>query len=232
MTHCFTVTLMVMMIASVPVFAEDGSQPPIVKALEGQISSDALVLFDGKGLSEWQNRDGSTAGWDVVDGEIIVKKGGILTKKEFSDFQLHIEFATPENPVGEGQARGNSGVYLQGCYELQVLDSYGNETYTDGMCGAIYKQYPPLVNVSRPPGVWQTYDIVFRAGRFNKFGGIVEKAVVSVLHNDVVIQDNVTIDPTPGGVGTEAPARGPIYLQDHQHPVKYRNIWIRELTAD
>ncbi len=229
-TSFFAVLLMVLTVC-LPVFAEDGPQPPVVTALEGQIPSDAVVLFDGKNLSEWQSVDGGPAGWDVSGGAMIVKKGAVMTKKEFGDFQLHIEFATPENPVGEGQHRGNSGVYLQGCYELQVLDSYQNETYTDGMCGAIYKQYPPLVNVSRPPGVWQTYDIVFRAGRFNRFGGIVEKAVVTVLHNGVVIQDNVTIDPTPGGVKTEAPEKGPVFLQDHQHPVKYRNIWIRELDS-
>ncbi len=204
-------------------------QPRMVRAPEGQIPSDAVVLFDGTGLSEWTYTDGQPAGWIVSDGTMTVKDGSIITKKEFGDIQLHLEFATPEDATGEGQDRGNSGVYIQGAYEVQILDSYGNETYIDGMCGAVYGQYPPLVNASRPPGKWQVYDIVFHASVFDSESKVIKKATITVFHNGVLIQNHVEIKPTVYGLTeTESPL-GPIYLQDHNHPVKYRNIWVREL---
>ena len=204
-------------------------QPRMVSVPEGQIPSDAVVLFDGTDLSEWTYTDGRPAGWITSDGTMTVKDGSIITQKEFGDIQLHLEFATPEDATGEGQDRGNSGVYIQGAYEVQILDSYGNETYIDGMCGAIYGQYPPLVNASRPPGKWQVYDIVFHAPDFDSEGKVIKKADITVFHNGVLIQDHVEIKPTVYGPReTESPL-GPIYLQDHNHPVKYRNIWVREL---
>ena len=208
-------------------FSED--QPKVISALEGQIPSDAVVLFNGKDLSEWTYSDGKPAGWEVSDGAMTVKSGGIMTKKEFGDMQLHLEFATPAEAKGQGQDRGNSGVYLQGIYELQVLDSFKNITYIDGMCGAIYKQYPPLVNASRPAGAWQVYDIIFHAPRFDKSGHVVKRSTVTILHNGILIQDNVEIGITPGGVREKEGPTGPIYLQDHKHPVKFRNIWVRNL---
>jgi len=220
-------SLIVLLIPSV-VSAQD--QPPVISAPAGGVPSDAIVLFDGSGLGEWTYTDGRPAGWVVADGTMTVKDGGIVTKREFGDIQLHVEFATPENPTGEGQDRGNSGIYVHGAYEVQVLDSYGNETYADGMAGAVYEQYPPLVNPSRPPGVWQVYDIVFRAPRFDPAGKIVERPTFTVMFNGVLVQDNVVIQgPTRAAIRTTEEPTGPIFLQDHNHPVKYRNIWVREL---
>jgi hypothetical protein len=206
-------------------------EPKVVSALEGQIPSDAVILFDGKNLSEWVEAGGKPATWDISEGAFTVKKGtgGIMTKKEFGDMQLHIEFAAPYPPKGEGQDRGNSGVYLQGIYEVQVLDSFGNKTYVDGMIGAVYKQYPPLVNPSRPAGKFQTYDIIFHAPKFDEAKKVIRKARVTILLNGVLIQDNVEIGPTPGGPRNVEAPRGPIFLQDHNHPVKFRNVWVREL---
>jgi hypothetical protein len=201
-----------------------------VSVLQGEVPSDAIVLFNGKDLSEWTYTDGRQAGWIVSDGAMIVKDGGITTKREFGDIQLHIEFMTPSPAKGTGQDRGNSGVYLQGAYEVQVLDSYGNETYTNGMCGAIYEQYPPLVNVSRPAGVWQVYDIIFRAPNFGDDGALIKKATITVFHNGILIQDHVELQGTTrASIRTVEKSTGPLYLQDHNHPVKYRNIWVREL---
>jgi len=207
----------------------EDKQPVVISALEGQIPSDAVVLFDGSDLSEWTYTDGKPAEWIVSGGTMTVKGGGIMTKKEFDDMQLHIEFASPSETKGEGQDRGNSGVYLQGIYEIQVLDSYGNETYANGMCGAVYSQYVPLVNASRPPGKWQVYDIIFHAAIFDGNDKVVKKPTVTVLHNGVLIQDHVSIKSTPGGPRDTEQPTGPIFLQDHNHPVQYRNIWVREL---
>jgi len=205
-------------------------QPRVISALEGKVPSDAVVLFDGTGLSEWTYADGSPAGWIVSGGMMTVKGGGIVTKREFGDIQLHVEFATPPEARGEGQDRGNSGVYLHGAYEVQVLDSYENETYIDGMAGAVYEEYPPLVNASRPPGVWQVYDIIFRAPGFDNKGAVTKRPTVTVFHNGVLVQDNVEIHgPTRASLRTTEHPTGPVYLQDHNHPVRYRNIWVREL---
>jgi hypothetical protein len=210
-------------------FCAEEAQPKAVSALPGEVPSDAVVLFDGKNLSEWVHTDGTPASWVVSDGTMTVAKGGIKTKKEFGDIQIHLEFRTPAPARGEDQDRGNSGVYIQGNYEVQILDSYINETYIDGMCGAVYKMYPPLVNVSRPPGIWQSYDIIFRAPKLDRAGKVVKKATVTVLHNGVLIQDHVEVEPTGGRLGSAETARGPIFLQDHNHPVQFRNIWVREL---
>ena len=225
----YTASLVLLLSITVNGFSED-KHPQVVSAPEGRIPSDAVVLFDGTNLSEWIYTDGRPAGWIVSDGTMSVRDGGIMTKKEFGDIQLHLEFATPSEAKGEGQNRGNSGVYIQGAYEVQVLDSFGNETYIDGMCGAVYEQYPPLVNASRPAGEWQVYDIIFHAPGFDSQGKIVEKPDVTVLHNGILIQDHVEITGTTRAAirETEHPT-GPIFLQDHGHPVKYRNIWLREL---
>jgi hypothetical protein len=217
--------------------------PPVVDPgtassgnMVGRAPSDAIVLFDGKDLSKWSEKDGSPAKWKVADGyfEVVPKTGYIYTRQPFGDCQLHVEFAEPSPAVGEDQDRGNSGVILMGLYEIQVLDSYQSKTYPDGQAAAVYGQHPPLVNASRPPGEWQTYDILFHAPRFSADGKLVRAARVTVLHNGVLVQDNVEIK---GTTSTETPQYNaqpdklPLALQDHNHPVRYRNIWIRELAA-
>jgi len=209
--------------------AAQETAPRVVDTTEGRPPADAIVLFDGKSLSEWSQPDGKPASWLVKDGAMTITKGGIMTRREFGSMQLHIEFQSPAPPKGKGQDRGNSGVYLQGIYELQVLDSFQNETYTNGMAAAVYLQYPPLVNAARPAGEWQAYDIIFHAPIFDSKQAVLRPATLTVLWNGVLVQDHVEIKPTPGGVrNTEAP-KGPIFLQDHNHPVKFRNIWVREL---
>jgi hypothetical protein len=203
--------------------------PAVVTTPVGQAPSDAIALFDGKDLSEWTTTEGKPAGWVVKDGTMTVKGGGIMTKKEFGSMQLHVEFMAPNPPKGTGQDRGNSGIYLQGRYECQVLDSYQNETYYNGMASAIYLQYAPLVNAARKPGEWQSYDIIFHAPVFDSKGAVLRPARVTTLWNGVLVQDNVEIKPTPGGIREGESPRGPIFLQDHNHPVKFRNMWVREL---
>jgi hypothetical protein len=197
--------------------------------------SDAIVLFDGRDLSKWRSGDGSAAKWIVRDGyvEVAPGTGEIVSADSFGDCQLHIEWATPAVVKGEGQERGNSGVFLMGRYEVQVLDSYQNETYFHGQAGAVYKQYAPLVNASRPPGQWQTYDIIFKAPKFDEQGKVTERARVTVLHNGVLIQNNVeifgiTYNDRPA-LYIAHPAVQPLHLQDHGNPVRYRNIWVRRL---
>jgi hypothetical protein len=203
----------------------------------GRPPSDAVVLFDGQDLSKWSQKDGSPAKWKVADGyfEVVPKTGYLYTRQAFGDCQLHVEFAEPSPARGEGQDRGNSGVFLMGLYEIQVLDSYRNKTYADGQAGAVYGQYPPLVNASRPPGQWQSYDIVFHGPRFGGDGKLSRAARVTVLHNGVLVQDDVEIE---GSTATEKPEykpqqdKLPLALQDHNHPVRYRNIWVRELASE
>ena len=202
----------------------------------GRPPGDAIILFDGKDLAQWSQKDGSAAKWKIGDGyfEVIPKTGYIYTRRAFGDCQLHVEFAEPTPAVGEGQDRGNSGVFLMGLYEIQVLDSYNNKTYADGQAGAVYGQYPPLVNASRPPGEWQTYDIVFRGPRFSENGKLLRPARITVLQNGVLVQDDVEIK---GPTATDEPYKAqpdklPLALQDHNHPVRYRNIWIRELVTE
>jgi len=203
----------------------------------GRPPSDAVVLFDGKDLYKWQNaKTGDPAPWKVGNGYFEVAKGtgNIRTRDGFGDSQLHVEFAEPDPPVGMDQDRGNSGVFLHGLYEVQVLDSYVNKTYADGQAAGIYGQYPPLVNASRPPGQWQAYDIIFHGPRFAKNGNLIRPARMTVLHNGVLVQDNVELTgPTGHHVRPPyqaGPEKLPLELQDHNHPVHYRNIWIRELA--
>lgn len=201
----------------------------------GKAPSDAIVLFDGKDLSQWLSADNGAAKWKVENGyaEVAAKTGYIHTKKAFGDCQLHVEFSEPAPPKGESQGRGNSGVFLMGLYEIQVLDSYENKTYADGQAAAVYGQYPPLVNASRPPGQWQSYDIVFHAPHFDQSGKLLSPARVTVFHNGVLVQDNVEIRGRTaiGDVPTyeAGPDKAALALQDHGDPVRYRNIWIREL---
>ena len=197
--------------------------------------SDAVVLFDGKDLSLWENAKGGPAGWKVENGymEVVAKTGSIRTKKGFGNCQLHIEWAAPALVSGEGQERGNSGVFLMDTYEVQVLDSFNNRTYADGQAAAIYGQYPPLVNASRGPGEWQTYDIIFHGPRFDADGKLVEPARMTVFHNGVLVHDNVELT-GPTAHKARPPYRAhadklPLSLQDHGNPVRYRNIWLRAL---
>ena len=197
--------------------------------------SDAIVLFDGKDLSKWRVASGKgEAKWKVKDGymEVAAGTGDIATKQEFTDCQLHIEWATPSEVKGEGQERGNSGVFLMERYEVQVLDSFGNKTYYHGQAGAIYNQYAPLVNASRKPGEWQSYDIIFKAPKFDEQGQVTERARITVLHNGVLIQNNVEIyGNTWHDRAANYIANGPasLRLQDHGNAVRYRNVWIRPL---
>ncbi len=213
--------------------------PPKIKPGENdQPPSDAVVLFDGTDLSQWESEKGGEVQWEVQDGYFTVKPqtGGIKTKEIFGDFQLHIEWRSPQEIQGEGQGRGNSGIFLQGLYELQVLDSYESETYTNGQAGSIYKQYPPLVNAMKPPAEWEVYDVIYTAPKFSeKNGAMLEPGYVTVLHNGVLIQNHVQLQGTTEYIGTPkwiAHGKGPIALQDHGNPVSFRNIWIRELTRD
>jgi len=203
-----------------------------------QPPSDAIVLFDGKNLSAWKSVKDSTlaASWDIntAEASMTVKPntGDIQTKRSFGDCQLHLEFRAPIVVKGEGQGRGNSGVFLQSRYEVQILDAYQNRTYSNGQTGAIYKQTIPLVNACRPPGEWQTYDILYTAPRFNADGIRTAPAYVTVIHNGVVIQLHTEIKGTTEYIGlpkNEAHGKAPIKLQDHGDLVSYRNIWVREL---
>jgi hypothetical protein len=220
----------------------DGTRPQPTLVTPGPLSPappppDAIVLVGaGADRGAWQMMEGGAAvTWAMSGGVLETGKGIIRTKAEFTDYQLHVEFATPKDVKGDSQGRGNSGVFLNGKFEIQVLDSYQNRTYADGSASAMYGQYPPLVNASRPPGEWQAYDIVFTSPRFA--GGKLDKpAMVTVLHNGIVVHAarafwgptaHKKIDPyTPDN------AKGPIALQDHGNPVRYRNIWIRPITAD
>ncbi len=210
-------------------------EPRIVNP--GPPPSDAIVLFDGKDLSQWQSDKGGAAQWEVSEGVATVNgTGSIATKEGFGDCQLHIEWASPAEVKGSGQGRGNSGVYLSGRYEVQVLDSYNNKTYYHGQAGAIYKQHAPLVNVCRPPGEWQVYDIIYHAPRFDNDGVLTKPGTVTVLQNGVLIQDHVEIMGLTGPAGAPKykahPLKAPLALQDHHNPVRYRNIWIRELSRN
>lgn len=202
--------------------------------------SDAIVLFNGKDLSEWTMEDAQKpAGWVVKDGYFEVPpkgegSGTIATKRAFGDVQLHIEWRSPEEVKGDSQGRGNSGIFFQEKYEVQVLDSYDNETYADGQASALYGWKPPLVNASRKPGEWQTYDIIFEAPKWDEQGNLVKKAYLTVFHNGVLTQHRMEY---LGATGHKSVAQYKphadklrIKLQDHGNPVGFRNIWIRELN--
>lgn len=222
-----------------PIHSMNRPRPPVVTPAPAGAPvpppSDAIVLFDGTDLSLWQDTSGAAAAWTVRDGymEVVPGRGEIRTKRGFGDVQLHVEWRTPSPATGSGQDRGNSGVFLMGKYEVQVLDSYHNDTYADGQAAALYGQYPPLVNASRPPGEWQTYDIIFRRPRFDPNGRLIAPARMTVFHNGVLVHNNQAME---GATAHRARAtytphedRLPLMLQDHGDLVRFRNIWIREL---
>lgn len=222
-----------------PIHSTDRPRPPIVRPPANTWTvappADATVLFGGTDLSHWQKEGGGPAGWKVEHGyvEVLPGAGGIMTRDAFGDAQLHVEWMAPLPAVGTSQERGNSGVFLMGRYEVQVLDSYDNITYADGQAAAVYGQYPPRVNASRPPGEWQSYDIIFHRPRFDAAGNVTRPARMTVLHNGVLVQDDVALS------GPTAHQRRPPYerhadrlplsLQDHGTRVRFRNIWIRSL---
>jgi hypothetical protein len=227
------------MLPGLPFHVHDSDRPrPRVVTPGAQVGaapSDAIVLFDGKDLSHWvTQKDGSPAKWKVENGyfEVVKGAGQIATKEKFGDMQLHIEWASPAVVSGNSQGRGNSGVFLQGRYEIQVLDSFENPTYADGQAGAIYGQWPPMVNAARKPGEWQTYDIVFEAPRLDG-DKVLKPAYVTVIHNGVLLQNHHDImGPTKHRETTKYEAQPPedsLQLQDHGNPVRYRNIWVRRL---
>lgn len=209
--------------------------PPIVKTMpDAGPPSDAIILFDGSSTKEWEHLNGKDVAWTMEGDAMIVKKGtgDIQTKRSFGDCQLHLEFRAPATVEGEGQGRGNSGVFLQSRYELQILDNYDNRTYSNGQVGAVYKQTMPLANSLNAPGEWNTYDIIYNAPRFNDAGIKVASAYVTVLLNGVLLQHHTEIQGTTEYIGlpkNAAHGKAPIKLQDHSNPVAFRNIWIREL---
>lgn len=205
-------------------------------ATAGAPPSDAVVLFDGKNVNAWKSeKDGGPAKWRVEQGELVVAPGtgDIQTRASFGDVQLHVEWYAPQLPADKvGQDRANSGVFLQDVYEVQVLDTFENKTYVNGQAGAIYKQYPPLVNATLPAGKWQTYDIIYTAPRFASDGSVQSPARMTVLHNGVLIQNNVSLKGATAYIGApiyKAHGDMPIRLQDHSHEVRFRNIWLRKL---
>jgi len=222
-----------------PIHSRERPLPPVVDPGAGALPvpppKDAIVLFDGTNLSKWVHPDGNAAKWIVRDGyfEVQPGSGNLMTRDSFGDVQLHVEWASPSPAKGTDQDRGNSGVYLMNKYELQVLDSYASKTYADGQAGALYGQFPPLVNASRPPGTWQSYDIVFHGPRFDSSGRLLRPATMTVLHNGVLVQDHATLTGPTGHYARPPyevhPEKLSILLQDHSHPVRFRNIWLREL---
>lgn len=237
---------MLLVVAVLPAFAGEyltgieWQEPPVVApgAENHQPPSDAIVLFDGTSLDAWANSER----WKIEDGAMVVGKKYIRTKQEFGDCQLHIEWSAPNPPKGNSQQRGNSGVFFCAYpgaesrgYEVQVLDCYNNKTYFDGQAAAVYKQTPPMANACRPPGEWNTYDIFWTAPRFNEDGSLKSPAYVTVVHNGVLVLNHFELlGDTPYNrppMYKKHSVKGPIALQDHGNPVRYRNIWIRELTA-
>jgi len=210
-------------------------RPPVVDPgpapeKPGPVPSDAIVLFGGESCEAFENGEKCK----IEDGTFTIGPGGIRTKQAFGEMQLHLEFATPAEVKGSGQGRGNSGVYLMGKYEVQILDSYENETYYDGQCAAVYKQKPPLVNASRGPGQWQTYDIFFEAPRFEEDGSVAKPAVLTVLHNGVLVHHAYELQGSTSYTKPPAyskhPEKLPFHIQYHGNPVRFRNIWVREIT--
>jgi len=235
LTMCFAIALIAI---SGPVAAQDGPQPGVVAPgkTAADPPSDAIVLFDGRDLSHWTRRDGTPSRCTAENGAMVCKTGAgdIYSKEKFRDIQLHLEFAVPNMPDQQGQLRGNSGVMIHGVYEVQILDSYQNPTYANGVCGAIYGQHPPLVNAARPPAEWQTYDIVFHAPKCDAEDRLIQPVTMSVLQNGVLVQDHATVT-TRRGCKDKIAEPGPLVLQDHQpkNPpmtvMRFRNIWFRSL---
>ena len=223
-----------------PIHSPDRPHPPVIKPPASPqqpvaAPSDATALLDGANLSRWQKDGGGPAEWKVENGyvEVVPGAGGIATRDAFGDAQVHVEWMAPVPATGDGQERGNSGVFLMGRYEVQVLDSYENVTYADGQAAAVYGQYPPLVNASRPPGEWQSYDIIFHRPRFDAQGKVTRPARLTVRHNGVLVQDNVELSgPTAHQRRPpyeRHPDRLPLSLQDHGVKIRFRNIWVRDL---
>lgn len=194
--------------------------------------SNAILLFSGQYFSEWVSRDGKAPAWKLEGGflEVVPGAGDIMTRRQFGDFFMHLEFRCPDMPDARAQQRGNSGVYLQGRYEVQILDSWGVQAPGIEDCGAIYKQSAPLVNASKPPTAWQKYEIIFRAAR-TEAGGSTEPARATVIHNGLVIHNNLSLHPTPGALDTNVLAPGPLLLQEHGAPVAFRRGWVVPLRA-
>jgi hypothetical protein len=227
-----------------PVHDTSRPAPPIItpgnestQEQAGTAPSDAIVLFDGNDLSGWTSERGSQPGWIVRDGytECVRGSGPIQTKQSFGSCQLHVEFATPSRVTGTSQGRGNSGVFIMSTYEVQVLDSYDNPTYPDGQCGSLYGRNVPLVNASRKPGQWQSFDIIYHRPLFED-GKVIRKATFTIFHNGVLIQDHIVLQGGTDWLGANMVSnyypiadKLPLKLQDHSNPVRYRNIWIREL---
>jgi len=220
-------------------FAANGQELPqheiVTSSRNGNPPSDAIILFNGNSLYNFESIKGGSANWTIESNYFSVSPGtgNIHTKEHFGDMQLHIEWRTPAEDIGkEGQKNGNSGIYIMGKYEVQVLNSYQNETYPDGQAGAIYKQHPPMVNASRAPGEWQVYDIVFRAPRFNNDSTVKEPGRLTVFHNGILIQYHAEIQGPTIAFNKNLPenaTKGPLMLQDHNNKVSYRNIWLRKL---
>jgi hypothetical protein len=237
----------------------DRAAPPVVTpgAQPGAAPSDAIILFDGKDLSKWQSKEmkevddkktgkkkkvatdkNIDAQWKVENGYVqcVPGSGDIFTRDALGDCQLHLEFATPAKVEGDSQGRGNSGVFFLSTYELQILDAYNNPSYSDGITGAVYGQYPPYVNVCKPPGEWQTYDVIFRGPRFDEQGNVTRKARMTVFLNGVVVQDNSElVGPTSHkrrAPYTPHADKAPLKIQDHHNDTRYRNIWVRPLPDD
>jgi hypothetical protein len=216
-------------------------KPPVVEpapypVLNAQAPKDAIILFDGSTLNEWQTEDGKPTPWKITNGtlEIVPRTGAIFSRRKFGDLQLHAEWAAPNPPDGTSQDRGNSGIFLMNRYEIQVIDSYKADTYADGQAASIYGQYPPLANASRPPGEWQSFDIAFRRPRFDKQGKLVEPARVTVYHNGILVQNNEELFGQTSNLRwrpyEQHDDKEPIKIQDHRHPVHFRNIWVREIA--
>jgi Domain of Unknown Function (DUF1080) len=228
-------------LGSWPQHSRERPKPPVVAPgvpTDGRPPSDAVVLFDGTSLAKWTHKDDVAPKWRVVDGafEVVRGTGTLTTRDSFGDVQLHIEWRSPAPAVGRDQDRGNSGVFFGGGrYEVQVLDSYASDTYADGQAAALYGQFPPMVNASRPPGQWQSYDIIYLRPRFRADGSVLSPARFTVLHNGVLVHHDVAlVGPTANGSRPPYEAhddRLPISLQDHGHPVRFRNIWLRNLES-
>jgi hypothetical protein len=217
--------------------------PVLVATPIGKPPSDAIVLFDGTNLDAWEPVRSGEASWKIEDNSmVIVPKSNpcdMRTKQNFGDVQLHLEWRAPAGAKGNGQDRGNSGVFFMGFYEIQILDSWDNPTYINGQAASVYKEHAPLVNASRHPGEWQVYDVVFIAPRFSPEGKLISAARLTAFHNGILVQYDVALTgPTPNGASFHQPtlppyeahaAKLPLQLQDHRHPVAFRNIWVREL---
>lgn len=236
------------LILAIPVILSAQDSPPAITRLWEPVPvvvapgktpadppSDAVILFDGTSFDAWSTLEGEPVRWTLQDGimTVVPHTGDIMTRDSFGDCQIHIEWRSPAVIEGEGQGRGNSGIFLMKRYEVQILDSYHNQTYSNGQAGSIYKQHIPLVNASRQPGAWQSYDIIFTAPRFNMQGMLQSQGKITVFHNGVLVQNNVALIGTTVDVGspkiTPHGDREPIVLQDHNNPVSFRNIWVRQL---